>query len=44
MSCREEPRLETAVLIDRARGGDGLALGQLLERYRNSSFFWLEFR
>lgn len=35
MSRHDEARLETAELLDRARRGDGPALGQLLERYRN---------
>ncbi len=38
MNRREETHLETAELLDRARGGDGPALGQLLERYRNYLF------
>ena len=35
---RREACLETAELLDRARGGDRPALGQLLERYRSYLF------
>jgi RNA polymerase sigma-70 factor (ECF subfamily) len=35
ISRHEQPQLETSELLDCARGGDGTALGQLLERYRN---------
>jgi len=38
MIRHEEPGLEISELLDRARGGDGPALGQLLERYRNYLF------
>lgn len=35
MSLVDEPRLPFEILLDRARGGDGTALGLLLQRYHN---------